>query len=84
MALFTEMTGPVETQVAEDGLPPGCAFVVHFRISSAFASAKVSGRVEHIVSGKVAHFASLEDLLAFVTRVLAAYDGGSAGARGNG
>jgi hypothetical protein len=29
------------------------------------------GRVEHLVSGQVARFHSLEELLAFMTRVLA-------------
>ena len=32
------------------------------------------GRVEHVVSGQAAHFATLEELLAFMTRVLAAQD----------
>jgi hypothetical protein len=29
------------------------------------------GRVEHVLSGQVAHFQSLNELLAFVARVLA-------------
>jgi len=28
------------------------------------------GRVEHVVSGQATHFASLEELLAFITKVL--------------
>jgi hypothetical protein len=31
----------------------------------------VAGRVEHVVSGQATHFASLEELLAFIVRVLA-------------
>jgi hypothetical protein len=31
----------------------------------------MSGRVEHVVSGQIAHFASLEERLAFIARVLA-------------
>jgi hypothetical protein len=29
------------------------------------------GRVEHVVSGQVTHFHSLEELVAFISRVLA-------------
>jgi hypothetical protein len=29
------------------------------------------GRVEHVVSGQVTHFYSLEELVAFISRVLA-------------
>jgi hypothetical protein len=45
------------------------AFVVHFRPDMA-AGGAVSGRIEHVVSGKAARFNSVEDLLAFVDRVL--------------
>ena len=34
---------------------------------------QMSGRVEHVVSGQSAHFASLEELLAFIARVLATW-----------
>jgi hypothetical protein len=47
------------------------AFVVHFRVDSDVTQGRVAGRVEHIASGQAAHFASLEELLAFVARVLA-------------
>jgi len=46
------------------------AFVVHFRVSSDVARGQVEGRVEHVVSGQSTHFDSLEELLAFVARVL--------------
>ena len=48
-----------------------CAFVVHFRVNSDVAHGRLAGRVEHVVSGQSAHFASLEELLAFIARVLA-------------
>ena len=48
-----------------------CAFVVHFRENNDVAHGQMSGRVEHVVSGQSAHFASLEELLAFIARVLA-------------
>jgi hypothetical protein len=47
------------------------AFVVHFRENTDVAHRQMSGRVEHVVSGQSAHFASLEELLAFIARVLA-------------
>lgn len=47
------------------------AFVVHFRVNSDVAQGRLAGRVEHVVSGQATHFSSLEELLAFITRVLA-------------
>ncbi len=47
------------------------AFVVHFRTNSDVTHGRVAGRVEHVASGQVTHFASLEELLAFMGRVLA-------------
>jgi hypothetical protein len=46
------------------------AFVVHFRVNSAVAQGRVAGRVEHVASGQSTHFASLEELLAFMGQVL--------------
>ena len=46
------------------------AFVVHFRLSTDIAQGRIEGRVEHVVSGQAAHFSSLEELLAFMARVL--------------
>jgi len=47
------------------------AFVVHFRLSTDIAQGRIAGRVEHVVSGQSTHFDSLEELLAFMARVLA-------------
>ena len=47
------------------------AFVVHFRTDTDMTQGRITGRVEHVVSGQSTHFASLEELLAFITRVLA-------------
>ena len=46
------------------------AFVVHFRLSTEIAHGQIAGRVEHVVSGQSIHFDSLEELLAFMARVL--------------
>lgn len=46
------------------------AFVVQFRRGSDVERGHLVGRVEHVASGEVAHFRSLEQLLIFVGRVL--------------
>jgi hypothetical protein len=47
------------------------AFVVHFRVNSEVEHGRVAGRVEHVASGQRTHFASLEELLAFMGQMLA-------------
>jgi hypothetical protein len=44
--------------------------VVQFRIQPTGAPSRYDGRVEHLVSGQVARFHSLEELLAFMRRIL--------------
>jgi hypothetical protein len=51
-------------------LPTNRAFVVQFRAQPSAASGGWEGRVEHVVSGQVTHFHALEELLAFIRRVL--------------
>jgi hypothetical protein len=46
------------------------SFVVHFHVNSEVVQGQLAGRVEHIVSGQAVHFASLEELLAFIGQVL--------------
>jgi hypothetical protein len=60
-----------QQQTGKSPLSVHRAFVVHFRLSTNIAQGPIEGRVEHVVSGQTAHFASLEELLAFVARVLA-------------
>jgi hypothetical protein len=55
---------------AESPLSPYRAFVVQFRTETDIARGCVTGRVEHVVSGQATHFASIEELLAFIGRVL--------------
>jgi len=57
--------------VGKDPLSVHWAFVVHFRLSTNIAQGQIAGRAEHVVSGQSSHFDSLEELLAFVARVLA-------------
>ena len=51
-------------------LPSNRAFVVQFRTQPSGAPLSWAGRVEHVVSHQMARFQSLEELLAFMTRVL--------------
>ena len=63
--------GPVNQATAsERRLPVDRAFVVQFWTTAAVATGRLEGRVEHVVSGQATHFASVEDLLAFMARVL--------------
>ena len=52
-------------------LSPHRAFVVHFRPEArAEQRGHWTGRVEHMASGLAAHFESLDQLWAFITRAL--------------
>jgi hypothetical protein len=51
-------------------LPSNRAFVVQFRAQSSGAPPSWAGRVEHLVSHQVARFHSLDELLAFMSRML--------------
>jgi hypothetical protein len=46
------------------------AFVVEFRAEADLQAGRVSGRVEHVVSGRATSFQSQEMLLAFMAQVL--------------
>ena len=51
-------------------LPAQRAFLVQVHVEADVAQARLAGRVEHVVSGQATHFASPEELLAFMARVL--------------
>jgi len=57
---------------AESVLPVERAFVVQLHATAAVAQGRLSGRVEHVSSGQAVHFHSLDELLAFIARVLTA------------
>ncbi|MDX2169234.1 MAG: hypothetical protein SF182_19345 [Deltaproteobacteria bacterium] len=61
---------------ATTALSPGGAFVVQFRADSEPLGGRVGGRVEHVLSGRAAHFASLDDLLRFLSDALAQWRAG--------
>lgn len=50
--------------------PANRAFVVQFQGLSKDATLLERGRVEHLVSGQAARFASLDELLRFLSRIL--------------
>jgi hypothetical protein len=52
-------------------LSPQQSFVVQFRAETVAPPAAYDGRVEHVTSGQATLFSSPEELLAFITRVLA-------------
>ena len=56
-------------------LPVQRAFVVQLHATADVAQARLVGRIEHVVSGQALHFHTLEELLAFMARVLATLDG---------
>ena len=53
-----------------DGLQHTGAFVVQFCTATDFVSGRVAGRVEHVASGRSAHFESAHELLEVFARVL--------------
>jgi len=55
---------------SQPALPASRAFVVQFRPPAPDGAPTYDGRVEHLVSGQEARFHSLEELLAFMVRVL--------------
>ena len=59
---------------SQPSLPTNRAFVVQFRTQPTGGSSAYDGRVEHLVSGQVARFHSLEELLAFMVGVLTDVD----------
>ena len=56
----------------EPALTARRAFVVQFRAETDIEQGRVEGRVEHVVPGQATHFQSLEELLAFLARMLTA------------
>ena len=52
-------------------LLPEWAFVVQFRVETELEQGHCVGRVEHVVSGQATRFHTLDELLAFLARVLA-------------
>ena len=58
------------TSKQQPSLPAKRAFVVQIHADARVEQGQWRGRVEHIVSYRAAHFQSLEELLAFMGKVL--------------
>jgi hypothetical protein len=63
-----------QTSPAGPPLPTERAFVVQFAAETAVEHGRFVGRVEHVVSGQVAHFHTLDALLACLVQMLTALD----------
>jgi hypothetical protein len=59
-----------ETSSGGHPLPADRAFVVQLYAEADVARGRLAGRIEHVVSGQAMHFDGLEDLLAFIERVV--------------
>jgi hypothetical protein len=53
------------------GLQHAGAFVVRFAEGTNFNTGQVTGRVDHVASGRTTRFATVTELLAFIASVLA-------------
>jgi hypothetical protein len=70
------------TPASEPPLPAERAFVVQLRAQSGPADDLFLGRAEHMATGTAERFASAEELISFIEKVLAAQRrGGSRGSR---
>jgi hypothetical protein len=56
----------------QPSLPARKAFVVQIHAEARIEQSQFKGRVEHLVSHQAEHFESLEELVAFMVRVLTA------------
>ena len=67
--------GPITNDpAAAPALPVHRAFVVQLHATAVVGQGQLSGRVEHVLSGQAAHFQILDELLAFMARVLTALE----------
>ncbi len=57
---------------SQPSLPANRAFIIQLHKDANPTQGDFRGRVEHLVSYETAHFASLEELYAFIQRVLTA------------
>jgi hypothetical protein len=58
----------------QPSLPSGRAFVVQFHAEADLAKGLFTGRVEHVVSYQATRFDSLQALVTFMERALAAHE----------
>jgi hypothetical protein len=61
-----------EPPADESPLSPHRAFVMQLRENADVERGRLTGRIEHVTSGQNTHFQSIDELLAFVGRILVA------------
>jgi hypothetical protein len=61
---------PGQPRPAEPALPAWKAFVVQFNRETKGSSGTFAGRVEHLTSGRRAHFESPEELVAVIGQLI--------------
>lgn len=54
-------------------LPSNRAFVVQFRAEANISRERITGRVEHVVSGQTTHFSSWQELHTFIAQLLSRF-----------
>src|SRR5689334_8437039 len=64
------MSSEQRQPATEKRLSPQAAFVVQFVAGSDLRGGAVSGRVEHVATGRNARFASVDELLRFIADIL--------------
>ena len=64
------MRKPAHRPSSRHPLPTDRAFVVQLSAASDLQRRRLSGRIEHVVSGTSTHFRSLEQLLEFIGLLL--------------
>lgn len=63
-------------QTGEDPILKADTFVVQVHATAALAQRHLAGRVEHVPSRQAVQFQSVDDLLAFIARMLTGLEGG--------
>jgi hypothetical protein len=53
-----------------EGWQSRAAFVIHFREGTNIEARRIEGKIEHIASFTASRFQSVDELLAFVARIL--------------
>jgi hypothetical protein len=71
---YTEDAHVPQTHSTGPPLPTRLAFVVQFAAETAVERGRFVGHIEHVVTGQVAHFHTLDELLAGLVRMLTALD----------
>lgn len=60
----------VQHSQSKPTLPTNRAFVVQFCAAAEVEPGHFAGRVEHVASGRILYFHSVEELLAFIGQIL--------------